>query len=95
MVKMDFSLGIAPLQTARALNGGRVKIVAAIEHGGIVIALMATARHRTFQLCRPASAAELGKQGRQQRTEQLDRDTVQHLTHLCVRGDLVYPKDRL
>ena len=60
--KMHRSIGIGAVQTARTLEGGRVKIVTPIEYGAIVIALMRTAGHGTFKFLGLARSTHLFKQ---------------------------------
>lgn len=66
MTAMHLAVCLGALQTTRILDGSRVKIVTAIEHGGIVVALLGTAGHRTGKFFGQADAAHLGKQGREQ-----------------------------
>src|SRR5262245_14840662 len=89
---MGFSLGLTPLHTAQTRDGRRVTIGTASEHGCIGIALMVATRHGTFQLCRPASAADLGKDSREYGTAQLDRDAVHNRPHLGIGRYLAPPK---
>ena len=73
---------IGAVQTPRTLDLGRVKIVTAIEHSAIVIAVVETAGHRTFKVLSPARSADLGKQLRQHLPQQCYRYAIQNLTHL-------------
>ena len=94
MTEMHLPARIQPLQTARTLHLCGMKIVGAIEHQRVVIALVCPTGYGAFPLLRPTCAAPFFKQGGQQRPEQLWSDTIQNLAHLRVGGHLWHAKKR-
>ena len=79
-VTMHLAAHIDTAYTARTLAVGRVKIVRAVEHHGIVGTLVLAAGHSAFELLCPTRATYLLKEGWQQGAEPLGGHTPEALT---------------